>query len=158
MARWVLDPADVDTFETSSRASGRRRAALSRALDASAHLVRLTHRPTGVEVSGEIPQGNYSRTEMTQLRQELHARLLAELEQRVARHLRVPGRSPPGAGMLKEPAEGAEPGRREAASERRRTTERVGATSSASLMRRAAETRDTSERPRRYAVAAAART
>jgi hypothetical protein len=92
MTRWVLDPAEVDTFEMSSRSGGRRRAALSRALDTSAHQIRLTHRPTGVEVSGEIPQGNYARAEMTRLRQELRARLFAALEQAVARHLRIPGR------------------------------------------------------------------
>ena len=96
MTRWVLDPVDVDTFEMSSRSSGRRRAALSRALDTSAHRIRLTLRPMSVEVSGEIPQGNYSRAEMTRLRRELHARLFAELEQRVARHLRISGRSPSG--------------------------------------------------------------
>ena len=94
MTRWVLDPAEVDTFEMSSRAGGRRRAALSRALDTSGHQIRLTHRPTGVEVSGQIPQGNYSRTEMTRLRQELLASLFAQLEQRVAHHLRIPGRPP----------------------------------------------------------------
>jgi hypothetical protein len=89
---WTLDLRDVDRFETSSRSGGRKRAALSRALDLSDHALRLTHRPTGIAVSGEVPTGNYSRTEMTKLKQALNARLFAELEQRVARHLRIPGR------------------------------------------------------------------
>jgi hypothetical protein len=54
--------------------------------------LRLVHHPTGVEVSGEIPAGHYSKARLKQLRAELHARLFAELERRVAQHLRVPGR------------------------------------------------------------------
>lgn len=92
MNPWVLDPAEVDAFVTSGRSGGRRRAAQSRALDVSGCEIRLAHRPTGIEVAGEVPQGHYSRAEMTRLREELRARLFAELEQRVAGHLRTPGR------------------------------------------------------------------
>jgi hypothetical protein len=94
MTTWVLDPAEVDAFETSGRSSGRRQASLSRALDKSAYRLRLKHRPTGIEVSGEITEGHYSRAEMTRLRQVLHAHQFADLEERVARHLRIPGRVP----------------------------------------------------------------
>jgi hypothetical protein len=89
---WTLDPQDVDTFATSTRSSGRGRATLSRALDVSGQTLRLTHLPTGIAVSGEVPAGSYSRTEMTRLKEALHAQLLADLERRVARHLRIPGR------------------------------------------------------------------
>lgn len=92
MTRWVLDPAEVDAFEMSGRSGGRRRASLSRSLDVSGCEMRLTHRPTGIEVTGEVPEGNYSRAEMTRLRADLRARLFADLEQRVARHRRIPGR------------------------------------------------------------------
>ncbi|HEU4558064.1 MAG TPA: hypothetical protein VFS20_09450 [Longimicrobium sp.] len=76
----------------SGRSGGRRRASLSRALDVSGCEIRLAHRPTGIEVTGEVPEGHYSRAELTRLRADLRARLFAELEQRVARHLRIPGR------------------------------------------------------------------
>lgn len=50
------------------------------------------HVPTGVEVRGQVPQGHYSKKEMRQLRQELYQKLFVELERKVAKHLRVPGR------------------------------------------------------------------
>jgi hypothetical protein len=89
---WSLDPQEVHLFGMSSRSSNRRRAALPRSLDVSGGSLRLVHHPTGIEVSGDIPAGHYSKTRLRDLRQELHARLFAELERRVARHLRVPGR------------------------------------------------------------------
>jgi hypothetical protein len=95
MTKWVLDPAEVDAFETSGRSGGRRQAAQSRALDVSGCQIRLMHRPTGIEVAGEVPEGHYSRAEMTRRKADLRARLYGELEQRVARHLRIPGRQAP---------------------------------------------------------------
>lgn len=92
MTAWVLDPGEVDAFETSVRSGGRRQASQSRALDVSGCQIRLTHRPTGIEVAGEVPEGHYARAEMTRRKEDLRARLFAELEQRVARHLRIPGR------------------------------------------------------------------
>lgn len=55
-------------------------------------MVRLLHHPTGIEVSGEISAGHYSRNEMGKLRDGLIARLWDELEGKVARHLRIAGR------------------------------------------------------------------
>ena len=89
---WSLDPKQVHMFGTGSRSSTRRRASLPRSLDVSGSGLSLVHSPTGVEVSGEIPAGHYSKARLKDLRAELHARLFAELERRVARHLRVPGR------------------------------------------------------------------
>jgi hypothetical protein len=54
--------------------------------------VVLTHTPTGVSVEGAIEEGSYTRAEMRQLGLDLRARLLLELERRVARHLRIPAR------------------------------------------------------------------
>ena len=89
---WSLDPQEVHLFGMGSRSSTRRRATLPRSLDVSGGSLRLVHHPTGVEVSGDIPAGHYSKARLRVLRQGLHARLFAELERRVARHLRVPGR------------------------------------------------------------------
>jgi hypothetical protein len=89
---WSLDPSEVHLFGTGSRSSTRRRASLPRSLDVSGAGLRLVHHPTGVEVSGDIPAGHYSKARLKELRAQLHSRLFAELERRVARHLRVPGR------------------------------------------------------------------
>jgi hypothetical protein len=64
----------------------------SRAEDTRSAVVRMTHVPTGLEVEGEIPSGNYSREEMRKRRDVLIAELWPVLEQNVARHLRIPGR------------------------------------------------------------------
>jgi hypothetical protein len=89
---WSLDPAEVRLFGSGSRTSTRHRASLPRSLDVSGGSLQLVHHSTGVEVSGEIPAGHYSKTRLKELRAALHARLFAELERRVARYLRVPGR------------------------------------------------------------------
>jgi hypothetical protein len=53
----------------------------------------LKHKPTGIEVSGEVPDvGGYTRKELAERRDELWRRLWNELESLVARRLRVPGR------------------------------------------------------------------
>ena len=86
-------PKDVDLISFASASGGRRKLRQSRALDVRSLTVRLTHRPTGLTIEGEIPDGHYSRGEMRRLRVELEAKLLKTLQNRVAAHLRVPRRS-----------------------------------------------------------------
>jgi hypothetical protein len=90
----VLSPADVEVSEVGSASSARtgNRRRLSRALDRRACKVIVRHRPTGIARDGEVLPGHYSREQMRRLKEELTARLLRELEQAVAKHLRVPGR------------------------------------------------------------------
>ncbi len=89
---WSLNPADVS--RSSSRATMNRRtgAAQSRAVNITTATVTLRHMPTGIEVSGDVPQGHYSRGELRQLQDDLAEQLFKQLETLVARHLRVPGR------------------------------------------------------------------
>jgi hypothetical protein len=54
--------------------------------------VSLTHRPTGVVVTGEVPRGNHSRAAMQRHVAELRAKLFVELNSAVARKMRLPGR------------------------------------------------------------------
>jgi hypothetical protein len=89
---WSLDPQDVTSSASKQTLGGRKRAAQSRVQDVTRYGLTLTHRPTGVEVAGEVPEGHYSKQRLRELKDQLHARLFAELEQRVARHLRIPGR------------------------------------------------------------------
>lgn len=89
---WKLDPAEVTWGFYSSATSTRRKRRLSRELDSRAMEVKLVHVPTGIEVTGEVPKGHYSKKAMQQRRHELFGDLFAELENRVARHLRIPGR------------------------------------------------------------------
>ena len=89
--RFALDPADVTWYGAAS-GGGRRKARYSRANALSSMHMTLRHNPTGIEVSGSVPEGYYARNEMQRLRGELYNRLHKELEQAVAQALRVPGR------------------------------------------------------------------
>ncbi len=64
----------------------------SRALGESGSRLTLTHKSTGIEVTGEVPTGHYSRREMQSEVRKLEEGLFAELESQVAKALRIPGR------------------------------------------------------------------
>lgn len=53
----------------------------------------LLHIPTGVEVAGKMQKGNYSRSEMQQMKDKVLKELYIELEKKVAAFLRIPGRA-----------------------------------------------------------------
>jgi hypothetical protein len=93
-ARPVMDPADVGVFTMGSASSPRtgNRRRLSRALDSRSMAITVTHGPTGIVLRGEIPEGHHSKDEMRKLKDVVVERLMRELEQAVARHLRAPGR------------------------------------------------------------------
>jgi hypothetical protein len=89
---WALSPAEVLYSCSGVTRRGRAKAAQSRALDVTEATITLRHEPTGIEVRASIPPGHYARTRMRQMKDDLRRRLFTELEQRVARHLRIPGR------------------------------------------------------------------
>ncbi len=89
---WSLDPGEVSSSGVGGNISGRGKAARSRALDLTEATITLRHEPSGVEVSGAVPPGHYSRARMRELKEQLHRRLFTELERLVAKHLRIPGR------------------------------------------------------------------
>ena len=90
---WSLDTAEVSYSGSGGNCSGRRKAAQSRSLDVTEAAITLRHEPTGIEVNGAVAPGHYSRRQLRELKDALHRQLLAELEQWVAKHLRIPGRS-----------------------------------------------------------------
>jgi len=89
---WKLDPAEVSWGFQFSTTTGRNKRRQSRELDTRAAAVTLTHVPTGIEVTGNVPEGHYSKKAMQERRHELFGDLFWELEVKVARHLRIPGR------------------------------------------------------------------
>lgn len=89
-AKWSLDPKEVAISGISSSSS--KHGQFSRRLKVTSCTLILTHRPTGLEVQGQVPLGNYSKKEMKELRGKLYRELFVRLEGKVAKHLRVPGR------------------------------------------------------------------
>ena len=89
----VIDPKDV-AYAWAGSSTGLRSKATrsSRANSITGSQVTLTHKPTGVVVAGAVPRGTYSRTTMQRHVAELRARLFVELNNAVARKLRLPGR------------------------------------------------------------------
>lgn len=92
--KYRLDPADVTVSIRNGVCENRKGqfSKKSRANGLSSCTVVLIHKPTGVDVTGEIPMGYYSRQEMIRRRAQLSDKLLVELEKEVSAFLRVPGR------------------------------------------------------------------
>jgi hypothetical protein len=74
-----------------SRLSGRAKVRQPRKLDLSSWKITLTHGPTGMQVSGEVEKGHYSKEQFSRLKDDLLKQLWSQLERRVAAHLRVSG-------------------------------------------------------------------
>ena len=89
---WSLDPNEVTTTHHAGITRSRRRVGQSRALDSREVTVVLRHDPTGLEVSGLVPRGGYSRKELKQRCTELAETLYPRLESLVAKRLQIPGR------------------------------------------------------------------
>ncbi len=84
MAGMPLDPNEVDLLILNGNVSGRRKASQPRSLDVTSVTLKLTHRPTGIAIEGEVPSGNHTKNRMRILKLELQARLFAHLEKMVA--------------------------------------------------------------------------
>ena len=90
---WQLPRSEVNVSSRASSSGTRHRSARdSRNLDERAVTIRMEHAPSGLFVEGSIPEGHYSKNEMRKLKDALSDRLFRELETKVARHLRIPGR------------------------------------------------------------------
>jgi hypothetical protein len=90
--KWSLDPKHVG-----SRVIGSNGVSTSRRSRAAGGpswaRITLLHRPSGVTVEGEIPSGAFTRAQMRVKKEALEQRLFTELQAKVARHLRIPGRA-----------------------------------------------------------------
>jgi hypothetical protein len=83
---FVLDRKDVSCGWRSG-AIAKHRKHRNRKLDVRCSTVTATHKPTGVAVSGDIPWGHYSKTELQEKRRALFESLLPQLEKAVRRHV-----------------------------------------------------------------------
>jgi hypothetical protein len=84
-----LDPDDVGYLKMSPRSRGKPGAPIT---DARSTVLTLTHRPTGLRVTGEVPEGRYTNAQMNARQAALHQALMTELTALVAKKLRLPGR------------------------------------------------------------------
>jgi hypothetical protein len=91
--KWHLNPSDV-TWAMGSTTSGRRTHATrsGRASSTTSADMELIHIPSKISVKGCIEPGSYSRSEMVSKKDELYKKLFKELEDKVARRLKIPGR------------------------------------------------------------------
>jgi hypothetical protein len=94
----ALDPADVSVNRSWMRQSNRggRIARTSRASGLQTGYLELIHKPTKLSVKGTVAEGSYTRQQMSRAMDALHQQLLVELEDEVARKLRVRGRTTKG--------------------------------------------------------------
>jgi hypothetical protein len=88
-----LNIADI-AMRASTSAVGRRSKAsrASRNVDSRSLRIELEHLPTGIVVTGDVPDGHYSKNEFRDQRIKLEAELFARLTDEVMKHLRVRGR------------------------------------------------------------------
>jgi len=89
---WNLNSKDISLYGGSSTTSIRKNNRQDRSIDLKGAEINLVHKPTKLEVKGIIPKGNYSKKEMVQLKDSLYKSLFIELENKVAKHLKIPKR------------------------------------------------------------------
>jgi hypothetical protein len=91
-SKWKMPKEEVIWSGGGSTSTNRKKlTSASRAVDDRSWNYTLIHVPTDVEVSGEVPKGNYSQKQMQQERERLFSSLWDQLEIKVAKHLRLPG-------------------------------------------------------------------
>lgn len=93
---WHINESDISFGTSGSTSSGRTTSKWTKqpsSMDARSRTLTMKHIPTGVEVTSEIPLGNYSNKELHKAIEKLKVQLRAELEIKVAKHLRIPGMS-----------------------------------------------------------------
>jgi hypothetical protein len=86
--KWEMNSDDV-SFGYSGSSSG---GTFERKTKITSRRLWMLHKPTKIKVEKEIPPGHYSKKEMQKLTNEGIHQLTKELEQKVAKHLKIPGR------------------------------------------------------------------
>jgi hypothetical protein len=86
---WNLDPKEVHWYGGRSTTTIRNSSRKPRIADARSAEINLVHDPTGIEIKGSIPTGHYSKKDMTKLHKDLYQKLFSELEDKVAKFLKI---------------------------------------------------------------------
>jgi hypothetical protein len=88
---WKLNPEEVGVGGSRGSSCKRGSHGRMRAVSRSARL-ELIHLPSGLKVVGEVPDSPYTKKQMRKAQAQLYAKLFLELESKVGKLLRVPGR------------------------------------------------------------------
>lgn len=91
-SKFILKPQDISFATTGSRAGGSASAKVSRAASTRSLTVIIRHEPTGLEIQGEIPEARYTKKQMLAAQRDQEQKLFEKLTERVAKHLKIPGR------------------------------------------------------------------
>lgn len=90
--KWTLPKNEVTWRSSGSTSTNRKkRSVASRAVDDRSLQLTLLHTTSGIEVYGEVEEGNYSKKQMQAERENLFSDLWDKLELKVARYLKLPG-------------------------------------------------------------------
>jgi hypothetical protein len=89
---WNLNSKEVRWYDGWATTSLRINSRQSRKVDSRSAEINLVHEPTKIEVKGTVRAGHYSKKEMTQLHKTLYQKLFIELENKVAKFLKIPKR------------------------------------------------------------------
>ena len=87
--KWALNPNEVLSGFTGSTSGTTGQ--FQRKLKTTSCFMTLSHKLTGISITGEIPAGNYSKKEMQQLRASLYIKLFSDLERQVGKKLKISG-------------------------------------------------------------------
>jgi len=82
-----MNPRDI-SYAWGGSASAKHRKKRNRKCDLRSSRITLVHRPTGVEVSGEVPEGHYSKKEMQEKCDDMYHILLPTLEAKVRKYIK----------------------------------------------------------------------
>jgi len=85
---WTLIKSEVYSYGGTSTSVHRKNARQQRNIDIRTLTLNLVHEPTKIEVQGQIT-GSFSRKEMTEIKNDLYNKLFKELENKVAKHLKI---------------------------------------------------------------------
>jgi len=89
--KWKLKSIEVYSYGGISTSVKRKNSRQPRNIDERTLSLNLVHKLTNIEVQGVVT-GNFYREEMTEKKKELYAQLFKELEEKVAKHLKISGR------------------------------------------------------------------
>lgn len=85
-------PDDYNIVLSGHRRGGNASARVSRAQALTSETVEIIHSKTGISVTGEIPAGHYTKKQMQAAREKCLTALFSDIERRVAKNARKPGR------------------------------------------------------------------